>query len=391
MTEKVLSFLRLRGASDIVGIRNVITRRTSVRRGYLPEKCTHANKESLFTSVTWLMRLPRRIQRMLLVITIPVLALLFTLITTGESWADDVTPVCTNSHGTEVTCIDKLTDENGNNSCGDNCSYRVINENGQQVLHIYKTDISKSASIRQGAFSPTYYAGRRVLDADKKDLPLNNIVFDNDFENIGQEAFARSGAQITNASGKFTFNDVNVYAFFGGVTMNGDVVFNKNSGGGIFEISQVNRDVVFSDNVTDITWLTIGDTVVNGDVIIPESVKNIQFFGIGVSDITGKIYCASGVEACYNMAKASCLLRDNATMRTICLNRLESLFKANKFSAYPDGCEKLEANLKCTKCKSASFKLEDDGWCLRKIYTPAEAAEVLKDDNTNEIVITFKK
>ena len=68
MTEKVLSFLRLRCTSDIVGIRNVITRRTSVRRGYLPERGTHANKESLFTSVTWLMRLPRRIQRMLLVI-----------------------------------------------------------------------------------------------------------------------------------------------------------------------------------------------------------------------------------------------------------------------------------------------------------------------------------
>ena len=57
MTRKVLSFLRLRGASDIVGIRNVITRRTSVRRGYLPEKCTHANEESLFATVTWLMRL----------------------------------------------------------------------------------------------------------------------------------------------------------------------------------------------------------------------------------------------------------------------------------------------------------------------------------------------
>lgn len=31
------------------------------------------------------------------------------------------------------------------------------------------------------------------------------------------------------------------------------------------------------------------------------------------------------------------------------------------------------------------------GWCNRIRYTPAEAAKVLKNDNTNEIVITFKK
>ena len=33
-------------------LRHVITRRTSVRRGYLPEQGTHANEESLFASVT---------------------------------------------------------------------------------------------------------------------------------------------------------------------------------------------------------------------------------------------------------------------------------------------------------------------------------------------------
>ena len=53
-------------------LRHVITRRTLVRRGYLPEKYTHANEESLFASVTCFMRLPRRIQRMLLRMTIPV-------------------------------------------------------------------------------------------------------------------------------------------------------------------------------------------------------------------------------------------------------------------------------------------------------------------------------
>ena len=31
------------------------------------------------------------------------------------------------------------------------------------------------------------------------------------------------------------------------------------------------------------------------------------------------------------------------------------------------------------------------GWCNRLRYTPAEAAQVLRDDNTNSVVITFKK
>ena len=57
-----------RECGEALEIEGVITRRTLVRRGYLPEQGTHANKESLFANVTWLMRLPRRIQRMLLVI-----------------------------------------------------------------------------------------------------------------------------------------------------------------------------------------------------------------------------------------------------------------------------------------------------------------------------------
>ena len=31
------------------------------------------------------------------------------------------------------------------------------------------------------------------------------------------------------------------------------------------------------------------------------------------------------------------------------------------------------------------------GWCNRIRYTPAEAAQVLNDDNTNEVTITFRK
>lgn len=44
----------------------------------------------------------------------------------------------------------------------------------------------------------------------------------------------------------------------------------------------------------------------------------------------------------------------------------------------------------CISSCGASFKL-NDGECDRIRYTPAEAAQVLRDDNTNEVTITFKK
>ncbi len=369
MTEKVLSFLRLRGASGAQGIS-------------APASCRKAHKRRFILN-PWILRFAKTQLRM----TIPALALIFTLITTGESRADEETPVCKEGHGYTVTCIEKLSDANGNNSCGDNCSYRVINENGQQVLHIYKTDISKSASIRDGAFSPYYYADNQVKDAQNKVIPLQNIVLDNDFENIGNYAFANSGAQILNANGKFVFNNIGSYSTYGNnrVTLNGDVYLNNPLVTSL-ERANIKGDVIISENMQTMPGWVLGSSNIDGNIIIPDSVDSIKYFAVNVSNITGKIYCASGAKACYDMAKKGC---EESSNNEACFQSLNSLSK--KFSVYPDGCEKLEANLKCTKCKSASFKLEDDGWCLRKIYTPAEAAEVLKDDNTNEVTITFKK
>ena len=44
----------------------------------------------------------------------------------------------------------------------------------------------------------------------------------------------------------------------------------------------------------------------------------------------------------------------------------------------------------CVKDCGENFR-PNDGECDRLRYTPAEAAEVLHDDNTNEVTITFKK
>ena len=58
--------------------------------------------------------------------------------------------------------------------------------------------------------------------------------------------------------------------------------------------------------------------------------------------------------------------------------------------AFTEGCETLNLSGSCAKCKNENFKL-NDGECDRLRYTPAEAAKVLHDDNSNSVTITFKK
>ena len=248
---------------------------------------------------------------------------------------------------------------------------------------MYKVDISKPAAIRVGAFSPYYHKGGQVLDAAGNAVPLNNIMLDNDFEYSPFDSFIGSHAQISSASGKFVFNNGQLY-FATYSTLNGDVIFN-NSVKQAVEATRINGDVIISDNVKSINGWSFEHSEINGNLVIPDTIQAIGHHAFRNLNISGQIYCASGVEACYNMIKKGCD-EDNS-----CLTSLENLLNSKKFSAYPDGCLSMGAKARCTKCKSASFKLEDDGWCLRKIYTPAEAAQVLRDDNTNEVTITFRK
>ena len=69
--------------------------------------------------------------------------------------------------------------------------------------------------------------------------------------------------------------------------------------------------------------------------------------------------------------------------------------QSNLSGCYGGICAKCEDKyiLRRTGCVNKcpnSFKI-NDGECDRIRYTPAEAAEVLRDDNTNEVTITFKK
>ena len=299
--------------------------------------------------------------------------------------ADDV---CKDPHNRDIECIDKLIDSNGENSCGTNCLYNVVTDsNGDSVLHVYKKDASIPATIKTGAFSPNFYADGVVKDAGGNALPLTNIMLDNDFERIGDYAFAQSGAQISSASGKFVFTKAGSYIAFGGsTTFNGDVYFNKNVAF-VLESSKVNGDVVFTDGVTGVENYVTSNANINGNIIIPNSVQEIGLLALTTSSLTGKIYCASGAEACYEMIKNGCENSNREDKIAICLSRLEKLFNSKKFEAYPDGCDILGVGAFCTKCTNTRFRLTD-GKCNRVIYTIDEANQAA--GSVNRVSIKYR-
>ncbi len=318
------------------------------------------------------------------------LSLFVLLIGANASGAEDVDDnLCMNVHGTYSTCIEKLADDNGNNSCGDNCMFKVIEENGKQVLHIYKKDISKPATILEGAFSPNRYKGKQVLDASGIALPLNNIVIDNDFENFGYDTFAGSGAHISSANGKFVFNSgeryfatTSCYMCSDYPTLNGDVEFSNQVNQAV-EHTKINGDVMISDNVKNITPWSFENTTINGNLILPDTIQKIGQHAFRYLDITGNIYCASGTEVCYEMIKQGC---ENEVS---CINSLNDLLESGKFSDYPEGCISLSVGASCTKCKNENYVLED-GLCYRRRYTLPEADEATSDDNENMIEWIFE-
>ncbi len=340
MTEKALSFLSRCGASDIVGIRNVITRRTSVRRGYLPEQGTHANKESLFSCVTWLMRLPRRIQRMLLVMTIPMLALIFTLITTAESSATDKFP-------TSGTC----------NSVG-TCLWTL---DSAGTLTISAKDGEKDVKMANYncQYNPCEQSSLVARPWEANLQQIKSIVIGDNITQIGNDAFQNASnlKSVTGMKDVQAIGDKGVFAYTGlteftipdGVTYLGYSAFTYS-------------------NLTNLT--------------LPDSINKIGTKKSGVnpfslSNSLTEINCLNTSGQCENL---------HELIKGLITN------KAFNIISPTSNCASYNSR-GCTACENTFYL--SDGMCWnaweKKRWTPAEANQWLHDGNDNFVVLTFKK
>ena len=373
-------------------LRHVITRRTLVRRGYLPEKCTHANEESLFASVTWLMRLPRRIQRMLLVMTIPALALLFTIATTGESRAESEiieTYDCGKVSGT-VSC--NLYDD----------GTLKISGSGAMVDYNY---IDRGENI--------YFHDRYTTNAPWAEENITKVVVGDGVTSIGNHAFT-GNKTITSVEGMKNVTTIGPRAFFDNtalekidmpaVTSVGYESFlstTKLTSVELPNVVAIGPDSFFSSgiqsiyipkvtalyeralrNATNLSSIdmpsirNIGDNALKGLNLIylglPEDI-NVNFgedvFSLGYA-----------IANCSNENRTACGSCGNGYV----MSGLGCVSDCGAGYLGKDGrC--IDASLGC----GAGYR-QFENFCNRIQYTPAEAAQVLKDDD-NFVILTFKK
>ncbi len=347
-------------------LRHVITRRTSVRRGYLPEQGTHANEESLFTSVTCFMRLPRRIQRMLLVMTIPVFALVFTLITTAESRAE----------GTKVSCINGLREDGitACEKCGDNCDWSFDTVSGKLSVsgsgNMYNYSYSKDSETNAQYTTAPWKAYKEKI----KSVKIEGL------STIGKYAFCRSGDQLTAVEMSDTVTDINEGAFAWNNAIStvklsdslkkiGEFAFRAGSGG-------FSPSIIVPDTLEEVELGSLGTN--------KKTIQNMQIICLG-----DELSCAR-VKNLFNEYEQYGIDYSRETLElagNVVVANYEQCTSGNYFWNGA-GCVR-EPDVSKRKCCSSCKDM--GGWCNRIRYTPAEAAEVLKNDNTNEVTITFKK
>lgn len=250
-------------------------------------------------------------------------------------------------------------DKTGN--CGTGCTYTYNEDESTIVI----TASGNNATIKNGMFS-----GSNV----------DNIIIDGNFSSIGAHAFlctstygCTNGVTISGKNGKLVLpaNGWNAFGN-GGNTIKGEIevspYVDKIDQGGFYGVT------------------------IDGALIIADNIKSIDamaFYGLKLAD-GAKIYCA--LDNCAEKILDSC--KETEHNKNISIETCKQILKPiledeAKFEQASDGCSYLSEK-GCRKCKSENFRL-NDGECDRLRYTPAEAAAVLRDDDKNEIVITFKK
>ena len=208
-----------------------------------------------------------------------------------------------------------------------------------------------------------------------------NYIYDSDTKTVYITATGEN-ASIGGFHGNFYENDTMPAQTF---VINGAVAIRGNA---FVSTSEVISGVDGFLTLTGLGHHAFSKTTLSGTIIIPEGATfgSLAFVGVSWAD-NAKIYC--GVKNCAQKMLDSCTYPKEQNMENACLKTVNKIVSDHKLLAYPENCLKMGAT-GCTKCKSDNFKL-NDGYCDRIRYTPAEAAEVLRDDDKNEVTITFRK
>ncbi len=319
---------------------------------------------------------------------------------------------------TKVTCrsgIDILgKTEAGEYICGTDCTFTIVGDTVKVKAN------SDNATIDTGIFSPKAYSEGKVVKTNGEEVNFNKIELDGDFASIGNHAFAYSDATIVPKSGtlKISSNTTKIANYS---TIQGDVYVEK-AGGQTLPSADIKGNLIFADGIKTIGGWFMGSAKIDGDVVIPASVTSINADNwITLLDSLNKghkVYCGAG--NCYKLFYDSCYEDTRESYLSSCLKALKSLNDKGKLAGYNDEC----TDYKCQSCKSdyvysksgtgcvsdcgAGYLGKEGrcidsalgcgenyrdmgGFCNRIQYTPAEAAKVLRNDNTNEVTITFRK
>ena len=231
-------------------------------------------------------------------------------------------------------------------SCGEGCTYTY--DKGTLTV-VADNEHYENPEIYSRFFGKAYRENNTFSDENGNPINIENVIIDG-FTKIPGDAFLQSGMNISGKNGTLVLDKIDWNAFSLD-TLSGNIIWRGTSVGG------------FNNSVT-----------LNGNLIIEDSATVEGSQGIFYLGSEGKVFCKTDLNKCQALLQSA-----GAT---------DELIAAAE--SFPEGCETLNLSGSCAKCKNENFKL-NDGECDRLRWTPAEAAKVLHDDNTNEVTITFKK
>ncbi len=248
--------------------------------------------------------------------------------------------------------------QNNTISCGENCCYTINNGN----ISFSRIDNNKTATIADYAF----YAKNLV----------GHIIIPDWVTAIGASSFR------DNSISELTLPD--------SITSIGSLAFHNNN---LYSIK-------LPDSLNYTQWGGFAANSLKTVIISPNTPIAINFFGQQnqlnlLKEIN--IICKGGQEDCETFQEklAKYIYWDQQEEKPV-------IFKLNNNMSIAGYAECTSTNYywngaECvrepdvTKRKCCSSCKDMGGYCNRIRYTPAEAAKVLNDDNTNSVTITFRK